>query len=119
MKYWKLLYLIWIAGLVCAYTNDSMTTPYLELTNNDPIHALMHVYDAQWGDWFYLMLAFGPYVGMWLYQRSFMIPTVWLTCVMISYGFLFDEVKRPVFYLVTAIWFTSIMLKLVSPSYKS
>ena len=103
MKYWRLLYFIWIAGLVCAYTNDT----------------IMHVFDAQWGDWFYLILAFAPYTGMWLYQRSFMIPTVWLTCVMVSYGFLFDEVKRYVFYLITAVWFASIMIKLVSPSYKS
>ena len=115
----KIIMLLWMATVTIAYTNDTMTTPYLELTNNDPIHAIMHAYDSVWGDWFYMILAFGPFISMWIYQRDSHLPVIWLTCIMVSYGFLFEEVKQYVFYLVTAVWFGHILIKLVSPIYKS
>lgn len=113
-----LLLLILAATITQAYDNNTMTQAYRELTNNDPIHAVMTTYENVMGDWFYMLLAIGPYLGMFLYQRSLHIPTIWLTCVLAAYGFLFTNVPQYIFYMVAIFWVLSVLVRLLSPLYE-
>lgn len=112
------LALLGLAGRASAYANSSKTEAYLQLTNNDPVHAIMTAYEGVWGGWFYLLLAAGPYMAMYLTQESMHVPTIWLICILASYNFLFTEVPQYVFYLIPVFWVLTVLMKLLSPIYK-
>lgn len=118
MKY-KLLLILWLATTVTAYTNDSMTTPYRELFNNQPIHAVAHQLDSVWDDWFYIMLVVGPFVAMWMYQRDLTIPSIWLWSVTVAYNYLIDSIDRTILLLVFGGWMTLTILRTFSSIYRN
>jgi len=112
--------------LVGAYSNSSMTGPYQKLIYGDPIHAIHDANTAAWGQWFWLILAAGPYIGLWIHQRSFNNATIWLTCVLAAYGGLFfgatdtgASIPPHIFYLLVVVWVLSVLAKLIFPIYKN
>lgn len=114
-----ILTLIGLANTAQAYTNDTMSDAYRSLVYNMPVDALRLAYVEQLGEWFYLLLAAGPWAGLWLYQRDSHIPTIWLTCVLAAYSGLLVGGTLPnhVFYLVAVMWVATVLYKAFSPAY--
>lgn len=117
----NLLILLWIIGCVSAYSNDSMTDHYLKLVHGDPIHAIHDANTAAWGDWFWIVLAAGPYLAMWLHQRTPDLAMIWLTCILTAYGGMMLTGMIPVWviYLLAAVWVTTVLLRLLSSKYSN
>ena len=119
MRLITVLMFIWLVGCVTAYSNDSMTDAYLKLVNGDPVHAIHDTNTAVWGDWFWIVLASGPYIAMYLHQRSLDMATIWLTVILAAYGglMLSGMIPAHVIYLLAAVWFTTVLVRLLSPIY--
>lgn len=119
MKLIKILMLLWFVGCVAAYSNDTMTDHYIKLVHGDPIHAIQDANTAAWGDWFWIVLAAGPYLAMWLHQRSPDMAMIWLTCILAAYGgfMLTGMIPSWVVYLLAGVWVTTVLVRLLSPTY--
>jgi len=115
----ELLIFMWMVGCAAAYSNDTMTDAYLKLVHGDPIHAIHDANTAVWGDWFWIILASGPYIAMYLHQRSLDMATIWLTCILVAYGglMLTGMIPAHVIYLLAAVWVTTVLVRLLSPTY--
>ena len=100
-----------------AYTNDTMTPAYNDMVYGDPINAFFSTYEAVYGQWFYFIIAMGPFTGLYLAQRNLHLPTIWLTCVLVGYGSLLEAVPMVQFYLIAVAWVGSIFLRLTAPKY--
>ncbi len=115
----KLLVILLLAGIVTAYTNDTMTDSFRKLMYDDPIGAIKseHIYAS--GGWFFILLAAAPYLGLWISQGNMLIPHIWLTLVLASYGYLFTETSTPipyhVFYILTVAWLAGVLYRMFSP----
>lgn len=114
----KIIFLLFLASCAYAYSNDSMTGPYQKLVHNDPVHAIHDANTAAWGDWFWLILAAGPYIAITLHQRTIKLSTLWLTTVLATYGYLLGgAVPTFAFYLMAAAWVMSVLIQLLSPKF--
>lgn len=110
--------LIGLAGNVLAYANASKTDAYLKLTGGQPVQAFTSLHQAAWGDWFFFLLAAGPYFGMVVSQQSFHIATIWMIVCLAAYGWLIPAIPSYIFYLVIAVWICGVLYKLLSPIYE-
>jgi len=121
VKIQTILIILWMIGVAAAYDNSSVTSAYLKLTNNDPIHAIHDANTAVWGDWFWLMLAGGPWLAMVLAHKSIHVATLWLTMILAAYGgdvmLGSGMIPTHIFYIVAALWLMSILIRLLSPEY--
>lgn len=100
-----------------AYTNSTSTDSYIQLVNNNYVGAILEALEAPWGDWLYVLLAAGPYIGFWIAHGSHHIATMWLTVVLVAYGGFLTSGLVPawVFYLLTVAWVMSVLARLLSP----
>jgi len=118
LDYIKGLILILAGGEVVAYSNDSMTPSYLLLFYGSPIYAVLQLFEDSLGaGWFYMGLALGPWLGLYLRDGDIHLPTMWLTAVLIGYGTLFT-VPTPIFYMIAVMWVLSIMYRLFGNKYQ-
>ena len=114
------------ATLVGAYDNSSMTGPYRKLVYGDPIHAIHDANTAAWGTWFWIILAGGPYIALWLNQKNIHNSTIWLTGVLAAYGSLIfgsniagAAAPPHIFYLLVVVWVLSVLARFIFPVYKN
>lgn len=109
------LVIIYTLGLMAiAYDNSTMTSPYNKLVHGDPIHAIHDANTAAWGDWFWVLLAAIPYLNLWLEQKSFNIAQLWMITMLTAYNYLYHDLNF-VFYLVSAFWVMTLLVKVFSP----
>ena len=104
-----------MGGLVSAYDNDTMTTPFNKLIYGDPVHALQDAYTGQLGGLFYFMLALVPYAAMVIYQRSTNLASIWLIVVVASYNYLLEGVPNYITYILIALWVLQVFYRAASP----
>jgi hypothetical protein len=114
----KIILLVLLVGMVSAYDNSTSTGAYRKLAAGDPIHAIHDANTAAWGHWWFLIIAAGPYLGMWLYQQNFKLAQIWLICILAAYGYLFQSFNY-VFYLLSAFWIAATLFKAFSGWYSS
>lgn len=117
MKTKTIILILWMIGCAVAYDNSSMTGPYKKVVNQDPIHAIHDANTAVWGDWFWIMLVAGPYLAMFLSQKSMHIATMWLTAILAAYAplMLTGYVPTHIFYLLFVFWILNVVMRLLSP----
>ena len=123
-NYLIILLLIYSAALASAYDNDTMTGPYKMLVHGDPIHAIQSANTAAWGQWFWLLIAGGPYLALWMNDRDIHKATIWLTVIMAAYGGLFFGdgvggvgIPASIFYIIFVCWILSVLARLLFPVY--
>lgn len=108
-----------LATVVVAYDNSSMTDAYRLLVHQKPLQAVGEAGESQMGDFFYLLLFMGGYIGIWGQTKNLNLPTAWALTLLASYRYLLTEISPWVFYLLTVFTLFGVLMKLISPWYRA